>query len=717
MFLRKFNRQPSPTHCCRSLAAIIVLAFVAASSIALTIAIAPTPTFAAQGKQKLDKHYKEWLEHDVVYIITKDERERFTHLPNDEERDKFIKDFWEVRNPVPGSEVNTYKEEFYKRLAFADSRFGVGSGSDGWRTDRGRTYITLGAPQQKEIHRGAANLRAFEIWFYANVTPILPNAFYVMFYDKDGANDYRFYSPYLDGPDKLTTGVEAINSPSAGLKMIESSVGFEVARISLSLIPGEPVDLSNPQPSLTSDVMLMMLKGLSEQPAYRDDIHRKWMNREQVSTSMILQGHNLDLVLLPVRDDHGISRLDYSLGLKSPSDLSVAPTKDDRLMYNVQIRVQVFDRDSNKLIFVTQKDLRDTFDKRRYQEIKDKTFAYEGMLPLPSGNYRLAFQFTDWNKNVSYRIEREALIPKIDATQFQVPGILPFASAEQVDPVAAPVLPFTLAGVHFVPLSTSNLLLSNMQNFQVAYQVWTSPKNPALGQDSNLQIEYGMGQPSIPGSAKSIKDSASLKQFDPGGSLVNGKKLSLDGNSGNYILTLAITAPGSGAASFAKLNFRAVDAAALPPAPWVVIDPTIRDDMEKGVFDRNRGLCYMEQGLAAEGRPWLRRALALDHSDELARAHLVEAYYSQQDYRAVAALYKDTGITDAADAHTLLRIATSLRKLEKETEGLNLLKHGTEIHSGDPAMYVALADFYTQMGDSAKASTALAKSKEVIRPN
>jgi GWxTD domain-containing protein len=676
-----------------------------------------SPAISAQKKEKLAKNYREWLERDVVYIITKDERVRFLALATDDARDKFIKDFWEVRNPVPGSEINTYKEEIYKRIAFADSRFAIGSGTDGWRTDRGRTYITLGAPQQKEIHRNAANLRAFEIWFYANVTPVLPNAFYVMFYDKDGAGDYRYYSPYLDGPDKLTTGVEAINNPAAGLKMIENSVGFEVARISLSLIPGEPVDLSNPRPSLTSDVMLMMLKGLSEQPGYRDDIHRKWMNREQVSSSMILQGHNLDIILFPARDEHGISRLDYSLALKSPSDLSVAAIKDDRLMYSLQVRVQVFDRDSNKLIFVSQKELHDTFDKSRYQEIKDKAFAYEGMLPLPSGNYRLAFQFTDWNKNVSYRTEREIAIPKIDATQFQVPGILPFASAEEVDPIAAPVLPFTLAGVHFVPLSTSNLYLSTEQSFQVAYQVWTSPKNPALGQDQNLQIEYGIGQPSVPGSAKAIKDAASLKQFDPGGSLVNGKKLALGGNPGNYILTVAVTAPGAATPSFAKLNFKAVDPAGLPPAPWIVIDSTIRDDMEKGVFDRNRGLCYMEQGLSAEGRPWLRRALALDHSDELARAHLVEAYFAQQDYKAVTALYKETGVTDAADAQTLLRIATSERTLGNEAEGLRLLQRGSEAHAGDPAMFVALADYYTQMGDAAKASAALQRSKNLAVPN
>ena len=676
-----------------------------------------SPAISAQKKEKLAKNYRDWLEHDVVYIITKDERSRFLALATDDARDKFIKDFWEVRNPVPGSEINTYKEEIYQRIAFADARFGIGSGTDGWRTDRGRTYITLGAPQQKDIHRGAANLRAFEIWFYANVSPILPQSFYVLFYDKDGANDYRFYSPYLDGPDKLTTGVEAINDPNAGLKMIEDSVGFEIARISLSLIPGEPVDLTNPRPSLTSDVMIMMLKGLSEQPAYRDDIRRKWMNREQVSTSMILQGHNMDIVLFPVRDEHGLSRLDYSLALKSPSDLSVTSTKDDRLTYSLQIRVQVFDRDSSKLIFVSQKDLHDTFDKSRFQDIKDKSFAYESMLPLPAGNYRLAFQFTDWNKNVSYRTEREVSIPKIDVNQFQIPGILPFASAEEVDPVAAPVLPFTLAGVHFVPLSTSNLYLSKDQSFQVAYQVWTSPKNPALAEDKDLQIEYGLGQPSIPGSAKATKDAASLKQFDPGGSMVNGKKLSLGGNPGNYILTVALTAPDGSAPSFAKLNLKAVDPSGLPPAPWITIDPTIREDMEKGVFDLDRGLCYMTQGSPNEGRPWLRRALALDHSDELARTHLVDAYFAQQDYKAVAALYKDTGVTDSATAQTLLRIATSLRKLGNQAEGLRLLEHGSEAHSGDPAMFVALADYYTQIGDSAKASAALQKSKTLAVVN
>jgi len=92
-------------------------------------------------------------------------------------------------------------------------------------------------------------------------------------------------------------------------------------------------------------------------------------------------------------------------------------------------------------------------------------------------------------------------------------------------------------------------------------------------------------------------------------------------------------------------------------------------------------------------------------------------HFAQQDYKAVAALYKDTGVTDGATAQTLLRIATSLRKLGNEPEGLRLLERGSEAHSGDPAMFVALADYYTQMGESAKASAALQKSKTLAVVN
>src|SRR6184192_2429328 len=155
-----------------------------------------SPLGVAQKKQKLDRVYREWLERDAAYIITKDERDAFLRLATDAARDKFIESFWEIRNPNPGSPTNTYKDEIYQRIAFADTRFGVGSGLEGWRTERGHTYIALGPPQQKQVFRNSANLYPIEIWFYSSPTPALPPFFYVMFYQRAGSGDYRFYSAY-----------------------------------------------------------------------------------------------------------------------------------------------------------------------------------------------------------------------------------------------------------------------------------------------------------------------------------------------------------------------------------------------------------------------------------------------------------------------------------------------------------------------------------------
>src|SRR5437660_10396154 len=317
-----------------------------------------------QKKQKLEKSYREWLERDVTYIITKDEKDAFLRLTSNEARDKFIEDFWEIRNPNPGSPSNSYKDEIYQRIAFADARFGIGSGVEGWRTDRGRTYITLGPPQQKQVLRNSANLYPIEIWFYGGANSALPPFFYVMFYQRDGGGDYRFYSPYTDGPDKLVTGVEAINSRLTALRLIRDSAGPEVMRISLSLLPDEPVDETTGIVSLQSDILLNSIKNLANLPANRDDILRRRTNREAVTSRLVLEGHNLDIVTFPARDSRGLTRLDYALRLHSPSDLSMAEEKDGRYSYSVEVGVRAFSAE-NKLIFPQQQPFSDSMTKKR----------------------------------------------------------------------------------------------------------------------------------------------------------------------------------------------------------------------------------------------------------------------------------------------------------------------------------------------------------------
>lgn len=101
-------------------------------------------------KQELSKPYKKWLDEDVSYIITDEERAAFRQLSNDEERDNFIEAFWQRRDPTPDTEENEFKEEHYQRIAYANEHFAAGV--PGWKTDRGHMYIVFGKPDEIESH-------------------------------------------------------------------------------------------------------------------------------------------------------------------------------------------------------------------------------------------------------------------------------------------------------------------------------------------------------------------------------------------------------------------------------------------------------------------------------------------------------------------------------------------------------------------------------------
>jgi len=101
-------------------------------------------------KQELSKTYKKWLDEDVIYIITDEERKAFKQLSNDEERDQFIEAFWQRRDPTPDTEENEFKDEHYRRIEYANEHFAAGV--PGWKTDRGRIYIMYGPADEIESH-------------------------------------------------------------------------------------------------------------------------------------------------------------------------------------------------------------------------------------------------------------------------------------------------------------------------------------------------------------------------------------------------------------------------------------------------------------------------------------------------------------------------------------------------------------------------------------
>jgi GWxTD domain-containing protein len=175
--------------------------------------------------KELDSQYKKWLNEDVVYIISPEERSAFLHLQTNEEREQFIEQFWQRRNPDPDSAENTFKEEHYRRIAYTNEHYS--SGIPGWKTDRGRIYIMWGPPDEVQSNPsggsyqrpsseggGETSTYPFEDWRYRYLEGIGENV------------ELEFVDPTMTGEFKLTTDPSEKDAllyvPGAGLTQMES---------------------------------------------------------------------------------------------------------------------------------------------------------------------------------------------------------------------------------------------------------------------------------------------------------------------------------------------------------------------------------------------------------------------------------------------------------------------------------------------------------------
>ena len=175
-------------------------------------------------KTELTKQYKKWLDEDVVWIISDEERAAFKQLSNDEERDQFIEAFWQRRDPTPDTEENEYKEEHYQRIAYANEHFAAGI--PGWKSDRGRIYIMYGKADEVESHPsggsyerpmeeggGETSTFPFEQWRYRYLEGIGQEVI-IEFVDTCMCGDYHMT---MDRSEKDAL----LYTPNAGLTMWE----------------------------------------------------------------------------------------------------------------------------------------------------------------------------------------------------------------------------------------------------------------------------------------------------------------------------------------------------------------------------------------------------------------------------------------------------------------------------------------------------------------
>ncbi len=376
---------------------------------------AQEPTRKSDRQQKAESvdYYRKWLQEDVTYIISSDEREVFRNLTTSEERDRFIEQFWLRRDSDLASAENGFKIEHYRRIQYANDHFHAGI--PGWKTDRGRIYILFGPPDRKESHPaggwyqrkaheggGSTSTFPFEIWEYRHIEGV-GSDIELEFVDPSASNLYRLT---LDPREKD----EFLHVPGMGLtfrEMVDPNFGGRkspdrvLGRRSQGLLEHAGiVERAKDHPFQKQELLLK----IGNAPAIRyDDL------KEMVSTAITFGELPFDALTSFVRIDAHDSLVALTVVLDN-SKLAFEP-----LAGGLRSTLQIYGLIrtlSKRVVLEFDDDIQAHHQRSEVTGIRDRTAGYQRKVILKPGRYKLDLIIRD---TVSGRTGTSALAIHVPA--------------------------------------------------------------------------------------------------------------------------------------------------------------------------------------------------------------------------------------------------------------------------------------------------------------
>jgi GWxTD domain-containing protein len=380
--------------------------------------------------KELDAQYKQWLQEDVVYIISPEERTAFLQLSTSEEREQFIEQFWLRRSSNPDLPENDFKEEHYRRIAYANEHFA--SGIPGWRTDRGRIYIIWGPADEVESHPtggtydrpmneggGSTTTYPWETWRYRYLEG-LGNNVILEFVDPSGSGEYHLT---MDPSEKDAL----LHVPGAGLSLLESmGMASKADRFTRSDGTNLPTTMGGEPASMNEFTRLEQYAKIQQAPPV------KFKDLEALVTSRI------------VRDQvHFAWRTDF---LKVTSDTVLVPVTvqvpNSQLSFQAKDGVHsatmnVFGRVSTLTGRVVQ-----TFEEAMSRDFPDSLFQqsvklqsiYQKAVPLRPGLYRLDLVIKDVQSGNVGVVNSRLQVPRYEDQKLEASSLI---LADQIERVPA----------------------------------------------------------------------------------------------------------------------------------------------------------------------------------------------------------------------------------------------------------------------------------------
>jgi len=380
--------------------------------------------------KELDNSFKTWLNEDVIYIISPEERTAFLQLSTNEEREQFIEQFWLRRSSNPDLPENDFKEEHYRRIAYANEHFA--SGIPGWKTDRGRIYIIWGAPDEIESHPtggtydrpmeeggGSTTTYPWERWRYRYLEGIQENV-ELEFVDPSGTGEYHLTSDPSE-KDALT------NVPGAGLSLMESmGLASKTDRFTRSDGTHLPTALGGTPASLNEFTRLELYAKVQRPPEV------KYKDLEALVTSRMVRDQlrfnyrtdflkvTSDTVLVPVTVQVANNQLQFK-------------NKDG--VYSAELNI--FGRVSTltgRVVQTFEDPLTRDYPDTLYKQSMKQSSIYQKSLPLRPGLYRLDVVVKDVNSGNVGAVNTRLAVPRYEDEKLDASTLI---LADQIEHVPA----------------------------------------------------------------------------------------------------------------------------------------------------------------------------------------------------------------------------------------------------------------------------------------
>ena len=360
---------------------IFLTVFFAASPTAVSAALPAAVSSSVQKAGDLDPRHKEWLG-IVAPIITRGEREVFFKLKTQAERDRFIDLFWKRRDPYPDTRENEFFQDYMKRVRYADLHFGRGTPKKGHETERGRIYLSLGPPLERQIYATHSTLWPLELWYYQGEQEYgLPAYFYLIFFQPDSLGEYRLYSPETDGPTSLVIP-NMISGPVTQTSAFRAlrEISGELGSASMSYIPAEA---GLGMTSLSTGSLLSGVYGLPEKK-YSDAYARTYLlYKDHVevdySHNYIESSGRVNVVL-----HGGQPFLHWSL---EPAQINFAE-RGGRYYAGYQLLLKLEDRDGRTL-WEKEEEIPLSITPAEYEKHGRRRFAFQDVIPVIPGEFKM----------------------------------------------------------------------------------------------------------------------------------------------------------------------------------------------------------------------------------------------------------------------------------------------------------------------------------------